>query len=1270
MMSVLVLVLYLLSVCNCTNSSCKDTCEFVIDQSSGRCKPTCIQEHEVPCCSIEHVARVCGTNVSNITLAISGNISVTEAVIFENISYLSIIRNSVDLEPPILNCTPLANSLPGFKFVNVVSLQISDVKIANCGASHFFVNNTVITVGVTVTNSSTVSLVNVRIAHSIGTSLLIENTFGKVFMDNVIVENNRLCSNSSNRGKSFAGGAFFLFNSSWTNHNDHNVSDYTITNSVFKSITTPNSRSYHTHFINNTIEWFHSIGGGLLIIFDGDSSQINISIGNCTFKHMKAPWGAGMYVRFQKNVRYNSVHVADSTFYNCTATIGCGGIDIGSAKRSPSLNNNIVFVKNSVFRKNNATMFGGGTCVFAYPSDFARKEKFVTFHNCSWIDNTARYSPAVDISPARFDRFNYGEALPLIPIFRDCIFERNIIQWKEQYKTRYITSGVFVITSFTVKFIGRVYFDGNAYTALLLNSGKVTLEENTQLQFVNNTGLQGGAVALHGFSYISVSDNCRVEFINNRATEYGGAIFYYPIEQREFFGGRVCFLRYKGDYNSPVDGRNISFVFFNNFAGVNGSSIYSTSLYACYFFYRNTLRGQSLIEFIYEIGNFSFTNDIAELNDRAEWATTGYRFKYTGTGKQMPKTLPGMKLSLPLKVMDELHQTVKSVFFIQVSDSNTSISVSNPYTANGSVVLLGTPNRTTNLVISTQHTYRSIQYTMKVFLSPCPPGYFYDNSTGTCQCSSSKELRAYIGIVTCNYDNFTAIIKRGYWAGYYNSELFTAPCPFQFCVNNNNTRVEHLLPNSAKALSSEMCGAIREGLLCGQCKEGYSIYYHSKDFNCGQNDKCDYGIVLFILSEILPVLIFFTIVVIFDISFSSGSRNGFIFYSQVVTILPMDYITAAQHPASKYLQIGYNLIYGVFNIEFFTIESLSFCLFKNATVMDTLAFRYITVIFAFALVVMLTVLMRYCKCCDKLCANTKKNVTTKESVLHGLSAFLIICYMESARVSFFILSRNTLRGAGGASGPDVALYSGDAYFEGKHLLYGIPAIIILIVIAILPPMLLLLYPNSLKLLQLCKLSEHRLVLAILKVTRINLLLPWLDVFQGHFKDNLRFFAGLYFFYRLALLIPFSFCENYYEYAVTAELVIVLMLSFHSVAQPYQQKKHNIIDSLLFSNLALINGLSAVMIVISQNAATSQFLLGAIIYFQILLIYLPMLVCGSFLILKFCKYIQKKFRRSTREDNQELLDYLEYQDDSRDKDDENTTQELEEFYDTPLEDDYN
>ena len=161
-------------------------------------------------------------------------------------------------------------------------------------------------------------------------------------------------------------------------------------------------------------------------------------------------------------------------------------------------------------------------------------------------------------------------------------------------------------------------------------------------------------------------------------------------------------------------------------------------------------------------------------------------------------------------------------------------------------------------------------------------------------------LNAYEGIVRCNR-NFTAVIKRGYWAGYHGNQLYTAPCPLQFCVTNTFASSEHSLAILSDALSLFMCGTTRHGVLCGTCKKGYSIYYHSQLFSCGSNEKCQYGAILYILSEILPVFIFFTVIVTFDISFSVGSRNGFIFFSQMVTILPLEYFMTSQSPVAEYL---------------------------------------------------------------------------------------------------------------------------------------------------------------------------------------------------------------------------------------------------------------------------------------------------------------------------------------------------------------------------------
>lgn len=1240
--------------------------EVFVDKK-GRCETACLYNPSLqsPCCSIEYVASEYGSNVSNLTIHLPRkNINISQLVFFHNISYLSIIGYSKKSTLRCIKFTSTNNSKrsldSGLRFVNVKFLKISNVRISDCGAKHFSVNGTAIKAAFAIVNCSGVLLVNIELRNSIGTALFIENTSGNVSLINMSVIDLTI-KNKKIKVKpatSFAQGVFIYSNTS------ANSAHYMIKNSQFVNLTTPTYKSYDVRSVVDTTDWLgYGLGGGLSLVFDGDSMQTAVSVINCTFKNNFAPWGAGMYIRFQKNASFNSVFIVNSIFENCTALTAGGGLVVCLAKRI--CKGNTVYVHNSTF-KGNTAKFGAGTFICALHNNFARRETdvFIKFHNCSWIENTAKYSPAVDISPTRFDHHSNG-ALPL-PVFENCHFTRNMItSYKRTAETKssFVLSGVFVITKFTVKFSGIISFDSNFYTALLINSGQIVFQENAHINFINNTGIRGGAISLNGFSSILINDNSTVNFLNNSATEYGGAIFYYPIEQREFFEGRVCFLKYSGIPNTPVENRNIIFVFSGNSASISGSSIYSTSFFSCYYSYRGHIGTHNVSEFFEEIGDFSFENasNIAPFLGTAEHQITNMDRR-----NQFLFTLPGMPLPLPIVVYDELKQDVRSEFFTRVKKlSNATAFINNPYTVNKTVVLYGTPNENTSLIISSQHTYRSIQYEIDIVLLPCSPGYYHDTVKLSCQCSYRNKFKLYIGIKKCNDNNFTAVIQKGYWAGYHDhsDELYTAHCPFEFCVLNNLADAEHSLPNSSKALSTFMCGSTRRGVLCGKCEKGFSTYYHSRKFSCGRSENCSYGMILFILSELLPVLIFFTIVVIFDISFSSGARSGFIFFCQMVTILPSEFITITSGQPHEYLTVGYKFIYGIFNIDFFSIESLSFCLFKNATVMDALAFKYITSLFALVLVLLLTIGFNYCSCFDKLCGALKKKIATKETVLHGLSAFLVICYAECVRVSFFILRVKILKGAGEVSGPYVAFYGGVNYFEGSHLLYVIPAVITLGTIAFFPPMLLLFYPSTLKLLKLCKLSEHRLVSRTLRITRINALMPMFDVFQGCFRDNYRFFAGLYFLYRVGLLVPYSFSQNLFECAVVTELVLVIILGLHSAAHPYKEKRYNVTDSLLFLNLAIINGISILLklkMSESPDSFENNFMLKSVLYIQLLFIYLPVFILGLQYVRKLLRYCQQKIKKPQNDDlsdELDILDYLEYRDERTAENDDAAETEL-------------
>ena len=125
-----------------------------------------------------------------------------------------------------------------------------------------------------------------------------------------------------------------------------------------------------------------------------------------------------------------------------------------------------------------------------------------------------------------------------------------------------------------------------------------------------------------------------------------------------------------------------------------------------------------------------------------------------------------------------------------------------------------------------------------------------------------------------------------------------------------------------------MCASGRTGILCARCDENKTVYYHSLNFTCGNSTSCQYGILIYIASELLPVTIIFLIILLFNISLTSGAVYSFVFYAQTLSALSI----TAFGIAGLGKQVFSNSIadfanaYGVFNIHILNQESLSFCI--------------------------------------------------------------------------------------------------------------------------------------------------------------------------------------------------------------------------------------------------------------------------------------------------------------------------------------------------------
>ena len=1251
-------------------------------------------ERVLPCCSLEYVSQNTKTSCSNLTILIDCDVLKLKGIArFEHCHNISIIGRTRSM-PSTIGCeetgkrvtypknkeledtkymenklwkqnwtsfkshrfkhhyskdsTLLRTSLltqigsRGLMFSDIHGLIMINLIITGCGQVR--TSNTSCNSSVLLVNCSSVDIKYVSFEKNSDTAIYFVNMDGYVKLESVrFIKNQQLQNRSQHETKSFPGGLLVHFETMLGK--PHN--ELYITNCTFDTNYAPAYYEFAPKLKPVLKDWMqYGLGGAVGLIFMNRIHGIDVKIINTKFLNNEGTWGAGLCIQFQQESYNNSVSIVGSEFSNNSAAMAGGGINIRFGRIPSSAtyitNLNSVTFHNSVFQRNTGR-YGGGVLVFASAGNIQTPPgSMVSFIGCSWLYNFGRYSPAVDVSPFRFDEQSSG-FLP-IPTFENCTFSHNRIIKEKQNHTLYMNAGVFVITHFEVEFSGSITFFNNSLTALYITWGRAVFQEGSRVLFSKNTGIRGGAVVMYGFSTFGVSDNSYFMFTGNSAIAVGGGIYYESTEQREYFEGRRCFLDYIGTTEN-VSRRNLKFVFKDNTAEESGTSIYSTSFYACFFRYYGTLSGRNITNFFGKIGMFQFDNVTNDHYNVSHQPFGTYGMKFYPSNKTILAT-PGKHVKLNIQLLDEFNEILPDNYVVKI-DGDSNFALDSLYSLNGTTKVFGQPGENATLTVSTQHPIRSVHCQLNLSMISCSPGFYYNEHSKSCMCSSDNSEQSYSAITKCDYSKFLAYIDHGYWAGYYHdddynaSNLYTALCPMQFCSTPARLfQTSILLPHSGMNLSQFMCGQ-RKGILCGFCDDGLSVHFHSRDYHCGRETLCSYGILFYIVSELLPVMAIFAVIVICNFNFTSGYVNGLILFSQVLDIVAIKFKDYQQEPfhslpfyykLHRHLEHIYQGIYDIFNLDFFRYKELSFCIFKSAGVMPILAMKYITTIFAFLLVLCLIALLN-----SNLCARVYRIWSWRSvnvSYIHGISAFLVLCYAQCTRVTFFILTWANLSGNSNAQPQKVAVtYYGGLHYLGKdHIPYALPALLCLCTVVLLPPILLIFYPLILQCLGRCGLSEHRVVVVLLWLSQIHRLVPIMDSFQASFKDNMRYFAGLYFLYRIGLLAVYSFWRSSTVFYALSEFLLISFLGIHAVAQPYTSHKHNIMDGLLFLNLAVINGLSAYTMLAkvedkqlhgSQHNIKPPLYTG---YCQILLIYLPLFVALGVLARYF---FSKKCKRESR-----------------------------------------
>jgi hypothetical protein len=360
---------------------------------------------------------------------------------------------------------------------------------------------------------------------------------------------------------------------------------------------------------------------------------------------------------------------------------------------------------------------------------------------------------------------------------------------------------------------------------------------------------------------------------------------------------------------------------------------------------------------------------------------------------------------------------------------------------------------------------------------------------------------------------------------------------------------------------------------------------------------------------------------VFNISFTSGEINGFIFFAQIADSLSISASDSIRFPpVIWYFTQAHQFIYRMFNFDFFSVETLSFCLWEGATALDAMTMKYVTILYAMGLIVVTILLMkstrlkRFCTCF--------RPRALRSAAIHGLTTFIIICFSQCARVSFQIISPAYLYGRGPKKVDTVVQRSGELKpFGETHRKYAIPALFFLFILVILPLLWLLLYPLLFKLLERFKLSESKLAPFLSKLFPMELL----DSFQSCFKPNRRYFAGLYFLYRIMTLLTYTATSTLTQFYTLLTLGMILVITLHSIAQPYKILWHNILDAFIFANIMAVNALTLynfhILGVGNDNSSHSvNIALGV----QLLLMYLPLIYVVMLIARKIYVEVKRRY----------------------------------------------
>ena len=701
-------------------------------------------------------------------------------------------------------------------------------------------------------------------------------------------------------------------------------------------------------------------------------------------------------------------------------------------------------------------------------------------------------------------------------------------------------------------------------------SGIVGMQSNFLLHGKNeirgNTAEKGGGIFFCSGSTMHLYNGTQLHITDNHATYSGGGIYVGSECSPDL---EICFYQLDNVTTDNATLHQTQVYLINNTANA-GSAIYGGQVDECTLFEERNQIPQNLFPSFIFSATFHINRkkgDLSVISSDPMYvgfctinsSTTELNFMNCPLRTNV-QVKPGQTLRVSAVIMGQRYGLVSGIVVSKCNNCNIykqeysqSLNINNTQ-LNFTVFSKENSHASLKLVAEDYYSgspsYRYQPSFIHITVENCPLGFIEHHRKCSC-----------LNHIPCDIKSQTIYMSNPHWIGYdqeccvksTKSIILHLFCPMGYCNDKN----VHIRATVDHFYQDVQCAVHRTGLLCGKCKQNYSLGFGSSQCLAGCNTAHRYlhylrVIGLMAVCAVAGILLV-VLLTLFNLTVAEGTLNGLIFYANIVHVNLDLFFPSDTHARPWTIFIAWlNLDFGV-----------TVCFYDG---MDAYVKTWLQFIFPLYIWIISGGIVYFSRKSRRVSKLAGKNS------VKVLPTLFLLSFGKLIRTVIAAGSVTNIKSYDGTIYISVWLLDANAhYLHGKHILLFVAASVAGVVA--------LLYALILTFIQCLRRAPNSRMCGW-----VQRLKPLLDAYTGPYKNKYHFWTGFLLLVRIALFTAFAAnFKNNPTLNFTLVIAVSTLLIIGIQKGIYRYKLIGLLESSMYANLILFSAFT----MLSMNSDPTQ-----------------------------------------------------------------------------------